>query len=109
MRQRHSWLAVKTLWFLALVAERPPKVAVGFHPRSAIPPNHLVAERRWNHRHAIGRPRDACRRLPTSPRRTLRASSLRRSGWVETHGDRNAGSALIESLKSRQTECRNHP
>ena len=31
--------------FLSLVAERPPKVAVGFNPRSAITPNHLVAER----------------------------------------------------------------
>ena len=40
--------------FLALVAERPPKVAVGFHPRSAIPPNDLVAERRWNPLRAIG-------------------------------------------------------
>ena len=42
--------------FWSLVAERPPKVAVGFHPRSAIPPNHLVAERRLNHRHTLGRP-----------------------------------------------------
>ena len=40
--------------FLALVAERPPKVAVGFNPRSAITPNNLVAERRWNPLRAIG-------------------------------------------------------
>ena len=40
--------------FLALVAERPPKVAVGFNPRSAITPNHLVAERRLNSLRAIG-------------------------------------------------------
>jgi len=42
--------------FLALVAKRPPKVAVGFNPRSAIPPSHLVAERRWNPLRAIGDP-----------------------------------------------------
>ena len=36
-----------TPWYLSLVAERPPKVAVGFNPRSAITANHLVAERRW--------------------------------------------------------------
>ncbi len=56
--------------FLSLVAERPPKVAVGFNPRWAITPNHLVAERRLNHRHTIGRPMDVCRRLHTFPRRS---------------------------------------
>ena len=56
--------------FLALVAERPPKVAVGFNPRSAITPNHLVAERRWNPLRAIGDQRDVCRRLHTFPRRS---------------------------------------
>ena len=30
-------------WFLPLVAERPAKVAVGFNPRSASTPNHLVS------------------------------------------------------------------
>ena len=45
----------------------------GFPPirlGGAIPPNHLVAERRSNHRHTIGRPRDLCRRLHTFPRRS---------------------------------------
>ena len=45
-----------THWLLSLVAERPPKVAVGFNPRSAIPPNHLVAERRLNPLRATGDP-----------------------------------------------------
>ena len=45
--------------FLVLVAERPPTVTVGFNPRSAITPNPLVAERRWNHRHDIGYQMDA--------------------------------------------------
>ena len=69
-RHRERGVGCATLWFLSLVAERPSKVAVGFHPRSAIPPNHLVAERRWNHRHTIGRQRDVCRRLHTFPRRS---------------------------------------
>ena len=34
--------------FFSLVAERPPKVVVGFNPRSAIASNNLVAERRLN-------------------------------------------------------------
>ena len=51
-----------TLSFLSLVAARPPKVAVGFNPRSAITTGNLVAERRLYHRHAFGRPMDACHR-----------------------------------------------
>ena len=79
-----------TLWFMSLVAERPPKFAVGFNPRSAIPPNHLVAERRSNHRHTISDPFHSRRCPPPSivaPRRIIPVSSFRRGGWVETHGD----------------------
>ena len=45
----------------------------GFQPirrGGAIPPNHLVAERLWNQRHSLGRPRDACR-LHTFPGRSV--------------------------------------
>ena len=52
--------------FWSLVAERPPKVAVGFHPRSAITPNDLVAERRWNHRHTISRQREVSRHVASA-------------------------------------------
>ena len=44
-------------WFLALVAESA-EGRRGFQPirrDGAITTNDLVAERRWNHRHAIGR------------------------------------------------------
>ncbi len=87
MRQKAEASHTRLYWFLSLVAERPPKVAVGFNPRSAIPPNHLVAERRWNHRDTLGRPRDVCRRLHTSPRRR-----------VETHGGRYAGGSSLAKL-----------
>ena len=72
------------------VAERPPKVTVGFHPRSAIPPNHLVSERRSKHRHTISDQFPSRRCPPPSivaPRRIIPVSSLQRGGWVETHGD----------------------
>ncbi len=64
--------------FMSLVAERPPKVAVGFNPRSAIPPNHLVAERRSNHRHTISDQFHSRRCPPPSivaPRRIIPVSS----------------------------------
>ena len=64
--------------FMALIAERPPKVAVGFHPRSAITPNHLVAERRLNPLRAIGNPFHSRRCPPPSivaPRRIMPVSS----------------------------------
>ena len=80
-----------THWFLSLVAERPPKVAVSFHPRSSIPPNNLVAERRSPHRHTISDqfPSRRCHpRLQSSLRdESFLCHPLRRGGWVETHGD----------------------
>jgi hypothetical protein len=73
-------------WFLSIVAERPPKVAVGFNPRSAITPNNLVAERRLNHRHTIGHQVHS-RRSPRIPS-SLRDESFprHRHPRVETHG-----------------------
>ena len=68
----------KSAGFLALVAERPPKVAVGLNPRSAITPSHLVAERRWNPLRAIGDPFHSRRCPPLSivaPRRIIPVSS----------------------------------
>ena len=83
--------------FGVLVAERPPKVAVGFNPRLPIAQTDFVAERRLNHRHAIGRQLDASDR-PTI-QSSLRDERVARhpNPWVETHGyhrmslrDRNA-------------------
>ena len=74
--------------FLALVAERPPKVAVGFNPRSAIPPT--LSSRSddgiLSARSAIHFIRAADPRFPSS----LRDESFRchRPPWVETHGYR---------------------